>query len=122
MRNLYELRGAALRIKGPDILAIYGDAGDETCGVFAMPSIIDRAELRVIASSGEGWDHVSVSRRNRVPNWYELEQVKKAFFKPDEIALQFHVPQKDHVNNHPNCLHLWRPHGITIPLPSIWMV
>ena len=101
----------------------YGWDGDQTCGAFALPSVIDRAPLRVIASAAEGWDHVSVSRANRCPNWPEMEQVKRAFFRDDETAMQLHVPTADHINVHPHTLHLWRPNnGTVIPLPPKVMV
>lgn len=74
-------------------------------------------ELRVIASSGKGWDHVSVSLAHRTPTWYELEYVRKLLFKPDETVVQFHLPARDHVNIHPNTLHLWRPIHKKLPLP-----
>lgn len=96
----------------------HGWAGDETCGTFCVPSPIDGAELAVIASSGEGWDHVSISRRNRCPNWPEMEHVKRLFFRDDETAMQLHVPPSQHISFHPHCLHIWRPNdGREIPMP-----
>lgn len=65
--------------------------------------------LRIIASNGAGWDHVSVSLPDRCPTWDDMEYVRKLFFKPDETVMQLHVPESDHINNHPYCLHLWRP-------------
>ena len=112
--NMYRDRESAL--------AIYGDTGDHTCGAFVIPSPIDKAPLRIIASSGEGWDHVSVSRANRPPNWAEMEHVKRLFFKDHEEAMQLHVPVSDHINCHPHCLHLWRPQQERIPRPPGWMV
>jgi hypothetical protein len=95
--------------------------GDETCGAFVLPSPIDGQGLRVIASSGGGWDHVSVSRTKRCPNWPEMDFVKRVFFG-DEVVMQLHVPSKDHVNYHAFCLHLWRPQSAEIPRPPAWMV
>lgn len=115
MRDLTELD--AWRRRSPDVLARYGSYGDATCGVFEMvgPSAV---RLLCIASSDGGWDHVSVSVRHRCPNWPEMEFVKRKFFKDDETAMQLHVPPADHVNAHPNCLHLWRPNdGREIPRP-----
>lgn len=120
MRNLHRLD--AYRETGPDIIRLWGFVGDETCGMFHVPSPIDRAPIRVIASSGEGWDHVSVSRQTRCPNWPEMEHIKRLFFKDDETAMQLHVPPSDHINCHPFCLHLWRPHGVEIPRPPAYMV
>lgn len=112
----------AYRDCSPQVRRFYGNVGDETCGVFSVPSAIDKAELRIVASAGEGWDHVSVSRRNRCPNWQEMEQIKRLFFKDEETAMQLHVPASDHINAHPYCLHLWRPHAVQIPRPPGWMV
>ena len=121
MRNLHTLN--KYRVKDPDRLALWGGwPGDCTCGLFIIPSLIDRAPLRVIASSGEGWDHVSVSRKNRCPNWEEMEQIAALFFEDDEVAMQLHVPRSQHLNLHPYCLHWWRPHVHIIPTPPSSMV
>lgn len=120
MRNLRELD--IYRDCSPEIVEYFGSAGDEAGGAFRVPSCIDRAPMRVIASSGEGWDHVSVSRKNRCPNWPEMEHVKRMFFETDETVMQLHVPLTDHINYHSNCLHLWRPHDAEIPRPPGWMV
>lgn len=121
MRNLYLLDH--FRITDPRMLTWTGGyAGDDTTGAFLIPSKIDRQALRVIASSGEGWDHVSVSRQNRCPNWIEMEQIAALFFKDNECAMQLHVPAVDHVNNHPYCLHWWRPIDLEIPRPPSIMV
>lgn len=98
-------------------LGHYGAVGNDVCGLFEIPSTIDRKPLRVIATAIDGWDHVSVSRKARTPNWPEMEQVKRLFFEDDETAMQLHVPAAEHVNNHPHYLHLWRPHAVDIPKP-----
>jgi hypothetical protein len=116
MRNLHLLD--LYRDTSPQVRAMYGFVGDDTCGAFVVPSPIDHQSMRVVASSGEGWDHVSVSRANRCPNWIEMSHVHRLFFRDDEVAMQLHVPVKDHVNFHPYCLHLWRPTDQAIPLPD----
>jgi hypothetical protein len=58
-------------------------------GFFVIASPIDQARMAVIASYGLEWDHVSVSRKNRVPNWAEMEHVKRLFFADDEVAVQY---------------------------------
>lgn len=120
MRNLHLLD--IYRDTGPEVRAFYGSTGDHETGVFNVPSPVDSAVLRVIATSGEGWDHVSVSRRNRCPNWPEMEHIKRLFFKDDETAMQLHVPPSDHISIHPYCLHLWRPLNAEIPRPPSIMV
>lgn len=103
-------------------IAWAGWIGDETCGMFNVPSPTDGKPLKVIAASGEGWDHVSVSRPTRCPNWPEMEHVKRLFFRSDETAMQLHVPVSEHISIHPYCLHIWRPHDAEIPLPPSFMV
>jgi hypothetical protein len=116
MRDLTELD--RYRITDPAALAPYGGwAGDGTRGAFLVTSLINRQPLVVIASANAGWDHISVSRKDRVPNWYEMERVKRLFFKDTETAMQLHVPVAEHINCHPRTLHLWRPHDQAIPLP-----
>lgn len=116
MRNLRELD--KYRVTDPKALALYGGwAGDETCGAFLVPSPFDHVPMVVVASSEGDWDHLSVSRRNRTPNWREMEHVAKLFFKDDETAVQFHVPPSDHINIHPYCLHWWRSQNVPFPRP-----
>ena len=86
-------------------------------GIAVVRSPIDRACMAVIASVGAGWDHVSVSRKNRVPNWAEMEHVKRLFFNDDETAVQFHVPSEAHISFHEFVLHLWRPQDVALPRP-----
>ena len=120
MRNLHFLN--RYRDTGPDVLRIWGWAGDHSCGLVHVPSPVDGAQIRVIAAAGEGWDHVSVSRKNRPPNWQEMEHIKRMFFEDGECVMQLHVPVEDHINYHPTCLHLWRPHTVEIPRPPAYMV
>ena len=115
MRNLHELD--IHRMRGDAVKEFYGFEGDETCGAFSVPSPVDRQPLLILASSAGGWDHVSVSRKNRCPNWAEMEHVARLFFRTDETAVQFHVPASDHINVHDHCLHWWRPQEAPLPRP-----
>jgi hypothetical protein len=89
-------------------------------GIFLVPG--DGLTLHLLVSSAEGWDHVSVSTKIRTPFWREMEKVKRLFFEDHEDAMQLHVPESDHINCHPFCLHIWRPHDRTIPRPPAIMV
>lgn len=120
MRNLHLLD--VYRDTSSFVESHFGGSGDETCGLFRIPSPIDRRLMVVIASSGMGWDHVSVSRQNRCPNWPEMDYVKDLFFRDDETVMQLHVPRSEHVNFHPHCLHLWRPVDGDIPRPPAYLV
>lgn len=85
----------------------------------------------VVFSWGGGWDHVSVSFRNRTPTWEEMCEIKKMFFHPEEVCVQYHPAESEYVNNYPYCLHIWRiqpkPNPVIIPVlqiptPPSWMV
>ena len=91
-------------------------------GAFKVPHRPTNVVLHVIMSTGFGWDHVSVSLKNRCPNWPEMEHVKRVFFRDDETAMQLHVPPAEHINHHPYTLHLWRPLEAEIQRPPGWMV
>jgi hypothetical protein len=117
MKNLHTLDKFRL-----DEASLYGCKGNDTHGAFEIPSKIDGRPIRVIASGSGGWDHVSVSRRNRCPNWDEMEQIKRLFFEDHECAMQLHVPVAEHLSVHPYCLHMWRPHHVAIPMPPACFV
>lgn len=77
----------------------------------------------VIASDGLGWEHVSVSRRDRCPTWEEMCQIKAMFWDDADCVVQYHPPSSEYVNNYPYCLHLWRPTGSQqMPMPPSYMV
>ena len=100
--------------------AIPGVLLSDSSGAFMVPC--GGNHLRVIASTGMRWDHVSVSLEHRIPDWIELEHVKRLFFRDNEWAYQLHAPPTQHINIHPNCLHLWRPQKQKIPLPPAILV
>jgi hypothetical protein len=103
-------------------MKMWGVAGRDDAGVFYMYLGPEKTEIHIIATTGDGWDHVSVSCQLRTPTWDEMEQVKRLFFKLHETAMQLHVPPHEHVNCHPHTLHLWRPIDVVIPRPPEHMV
>ncbi|MBO4228152.1 hypothetical protein [Bradyrhizobium neotropicale] len=92
---------------------------DGTMGAFSI--IGPKGEYLSILSSGvdseTGWEHVSVSTARRTPNWTEMCFGKDLFWREDECVIQFHPPRSEYVNCHQFCLHLWKPIGITLPMP-----
>jgi len=120
MKSLHHLE--AFRMKTPEVLEWFGSFGDAFNGAFILRSPVTNEELKIIASSGEGWDHVSVSKIKRIPSWIEMSYVKQRFFLDEEAVMQLHVPTSMHINYHPNCLHLWRPQDQIIPLPPAILV
>lgn len=95
--------------------------GDDQNGTFIV-KLRHGQTVRVIASSGMGWEHVSVSRQDRCPTWDEMCQVKALFWTDDDCVIQYHPPASEYVNNHPNCLHLWRPTDVDLPMPPSILV
>lgn len=97
------------------------DASHGNNGLFFI-RVAHGQTLRAIASDGGGWEHVSVSRSDRCPTWEEMCQVKALFWDGDDCVVQYHPPETDYVNNHPYCLHMWRPTEEAMPAPPSWMV
>lgn len=96
-------------------------------GAFALPYC--GIWLFCIVSDELGWDHISISLLNkarktikRTPTWEEMEHVKRFFFAPDEVVIQLHVAEEDHLSIHDYVLHLWRKQDYEIPLPPKEMV
>lgn len=105
-----------------DLSNVYGGLGDSQNGAFKV--YVEGKSFFVIASSGGGWEHVSVHPKNqkRCPTWEEMCAVKDMFFEPEEAVMQLHPAHSEYVNNHPYCLHLWRPLEREIPLPPVKFV
>ena len=79
-------------------------------------------DLFAIASDGEGWEHVSVSRKDRTPTWEEMCTVKNLFWEDEDVVIQFHPAKSQYINNHPYCLHLWRRADAQYDLPPSCLV
>ena len=91
---------------------------DPKCnGAFVF--LLGGAKIVTMATRCRGWEHVSVSLIDRCPTWNEMSVVKKIFFEDHEIVMQLHVSEENHINDHPFCLHLWKPVSKmkAIPLP-----
>lgn len=112
-----------------------GDYGSDASfgmnGAFQVRLPQSSGWLMIIASDGllgpnadplSSWEHVSVSLKNRTPRWEEMSYVKALFWEPEECVVQFHPPQSEYVNIHPNCLHLWRSLHIAFPQPPHMLV
>lgn len=53
------------------------------------------------------WRHVSMSLGGRLPNYCELKHARQVWFPAEAEVIQVFPPEKEFVNNHPFCLHLW---------------
>ena len=105
------------RIKGG---LLGSDESYKNNGAFSIP--FESYVFFVIVSDGEGWEHVSVSLPNRTPNWNEMCFIKSLFWNEEDCVVQFHPPKSEYVNNHSNCLHLWKPQGKQIKTPPSILV
>lgn len=56
---------------------------------------------------GEVWEHVSVSRCDRLPSWEDLVLVKELFVGREREALQLLPKRSEHINLARHCLHIW---------------
>jgi len=90
---------------------------ESEAGCFYIP--VFKTAYGVIATTGMGWDHVSVQvhKEPRLPTWDEMQFMKELFFYPYETVMQLHPAQADYIDCHPKVLHLWRPIGFPIPMP-----
>ncbi|WP_407397779.1 hypothetical protein [Treponema sp.] len=79
---------------------------------------IKKEPANIVWSSGEGWEHVSVSYPRRTPTWEEMCKVKDFFWNDDETVVQYHPAKSEYVNIHPYCLHLWKPKDGEYMLPK----
>lgn len=102
------------RIQAPGYLSPEGGNN----GAFRVP-LPTGETMRVIASDGRGWDHVSVSLDARCPTWQEMSQVKEVFWTGEETVVQFHPATSKYVNHHLFCLHLWRCQDAATPIPPL---
>lgn len=115
-------------------------------GKYVIPHIkIDDYLFLVLASTGLGWDHVSITiwkntyKKTRIdrktiktetipvnvercPTWEEMCFIKELFFEPTECAVQYHPPMADYISNHKWCLHIFKPQEMLLPMPPSVMV
>lgn len=96
------------------------DASYGCNGAFIIP--YRSADLMVIISDQNGWDHVSVSTEHRSPTWDEMCFIKSLFFEPEEIVIQYHPPESRYIDCCKNCLHMWRKQNHDYELPPSCMV
>ena len=113
MRNLEE-------IKKNGYLKIIREGEDGFGGTFYDKK--SRCNLNFIMSWGSGFEHCSVSMPTRCPSWEQMCSIKELFWRDDECCMQLHPPKENYVNNHPYCLHIWKPINQEIPQPPSIMV
>jgi hypothetical protein len=68
------------------------------------PGVFIKDGMRMIATTGEGWEHVAASHDFRAPNWSDVCFVKALFWDPEDCVVPYHPFES-------NVLHLWRRVG-----------
>lgn len=92
-------------------------------GYFCL--LIKNQKVKVIASDGGGWQHVSVSLADHpksTPSYKVMQEVRRLFYEDEDWVVQFSPPKSEHINNHEGCLHWWRPTDQQMPTPPSIMV
>lgn len=69
-------------------------------------------QLSVIESTnrekdGKNWRHLSIAHPRRMPTYDELTYLKRHWAGEDAKAIMVFPAKAEHVNIHPNCLHLF---------------
>ena len=84
----------------------------EDGGVFWIK--IGTSEFCIVASFGDGWDHISASiyNKDRCPKWSEMCEIKDILFNENETVVQYYQAKNDHY-----WMHIWRPQNVELPKP-----
>jgi hypothetical protein len=76
--------------------------------------------LHVIASptkyNGMEWLHVSFSRKSRIPDYKDIQLVRKDFIGTDKKSIMVFPSEEHYVNFAKYCLHLW--YSAENPIPD----
>ncbi len=122
MRDLSHLNDRRVRLVYDLTNLNYRNDEHNGCFVLQNPNGVTHPELRIIATTDHGWDHVSVSTARRCPTWEEMAFVRDLFFEQSEVPVQFGPPRAVYVNVHPYCLHWWRNQIVAYELPPLYLV
>lgn len=83
----------------------------ETNNILKFFSLLGGLQVAINAFGYKGniWIHASISHPDRLPTYHELCSLKEVVFGKQGICAQVFEAAENHVNIHPNCLHLWGP-------------
>ena len=60
-------------------------------------------------TSALGWEHLSVSHKNKIPSWNTMQEMKEMFWDDEEVCFQLHPAKSEYINNNEYTLHIWKP-------------
>ncbi len=114
------------RMKLPRSHPNYSDSSFGNNGAFFIDVLRCNRPFQIVASDGEGWEHVSVSwpGKKQCPSWVVMCAIKDLFWDAEDLVIQYHPPESDYINCHPYTLHLWRKSGTNdfAERPPLYMV
>ena len=90
-------------------LNVIEDYGEQGLAAYYKHPRYKTHQMLIVFSCDRGWEHASISLKNRCPTWDEMCSIKDIFWNEDEAVMQIHPPKADYVNLYPYCLHLWKP-------------
>lgn len=114
------------RIEHP-IMGIKPPEGFPNNGAFKIKSPLSDRVLYIIASDGEGWEHVSVhalslNRTFKLPTHEEMCFIKDTFWDEEDVVVHYYPRKSEYVNIHETTLHLWRATEKEFPTPPVEFV
>ena len=98
-------------LKDSRILKVYKDCRTDKVSKLKVEvrSFKQSDKALVNATIIQGWEHLGVSFKNKIPSWECMQEMKELFFKDDEECFQIHPKADNYVNNNEYTLHIWRP-------------
>lgn len=106
-------------LKDPRIRKIYKQVENDKFFKIKMEAHSQKGSDKALIAFSRvlGWEHLSVSFKNKIPSWEVMHEFKRMFWRDDEDAFQYHPTQDDYINNNEYTLHIWRPLDVAIPKP-----
>lgn len=71
-----------------------------------MKVLKERKCLIMVAQENGRW-HLSISRKDRYPNWDEIKRARYDHMPKDILVAMLLPPENEYVNLYSNCFHLW---------------
>ncbi len=115
------------KLRTPKMFAVPPLWQQVECPVKSSYMFLSMSRLKVVYGEekieGMWWRHLSLSRQDRVPSYDDLTKVKSAFAGDHRAAVMVLPKKEEHINIHPNCLHLWWPvNEEHYPLPDFRLI
>ena len=104
------------------VLKVYKNVTNEKVSKLKIEvrSIKQSDKALVMLTKVAGWEHLSVSFKNKIPSWECMQEMKELCFYDTEECFQLHPKADDYINNSEYTLHIWRPvEGMKQIPPSI---